>query len=156
MPSSSCCFAASICFGVEEFVVAQRPVDGLVEDHHVGQQREHLGPGFEHAAERVDLLAERGDAGGQRRAIGVRDGDAGRRDGFYVGGEDGAGEEEGEREEAEAGEHGAGIVTEAQSRLTPFVEAVGFEAWSGRAAVKTKPPGSLRNPAVVELLADAN
>jgi hypothetical protein len=55
---------------VEDLVVAERPVDGLVVDLHVGQQRERR-LALELGAQRVDLLAQRLDARGELGLVGV-------------------------------------------------------------------------------------
>ena len=79
-------------FRLEELVVAQRPIHGLVKDHHVRQQREQRGLGLERHPQRVDLFAQRSDLRRERGAIGVGNGDAGRRDRFHLRGENGTGE----------------------------------------------------------------
>ena len=66
----------------EKRVVFEGPGDGLVEDFHIGQEREEAGIAGEVMGERIDGGAEGGDADSQFGAVGVSEGEAGRRDFF--------------------------------------------------------------------------
>src|SRR5687768_2360059 len=71
-------------FHVEELVVAQRPVDGFVEDFHVGQPRQKaiVLRASEFACERVDLLAQCPGTGGKFAVCVLGNRDAGGRKTF--------------------------------------------------------------------------
>ena len=65
--------------GRHEFIVTQRPVDGLVENFHVRQQCEQAGLIREIVRQRIEVASEGSDAGGQGLALGVGQGESGDR-----------------------------------------------------------------------------
>jgi hypothetical protein len=82
---------------IENLVVAQRPIHGLVEDLHVGQEREQVRLVLVFELELKDVAPEFSDAFGEFVAIRLRNLDARRRHaahGFSIGGEAGCGEDD--------------------------------------------------------------
>src|SRR5438874_216936 len=95
-------------FDVEDLVVPQRPIDGLMVDLDVRQERERW-LSLELRAQRVDFLPQRFDSRVELRLVRVRDRDAGRRDAAdvvllivaFAVGAGGRGEDEEESERAD-------------------------------------------------------
>lgn len=61
---------------VVKLIEAEGPIDGFVEDLHIGQQRGQRGLGLERVGELTDQAFQLGDTGGEFGAVLLRDGDA--------------------------------------------------------------------------------